>query len=353
MRAAAPSVLRATAWPTVAASYAHAVAHARGPRDDGTGGAGTTLGAWASPTQRLPFADVRLLWERLLGPDENPYVGLTVGSSLRPADLHVLGHLVLASASLAEAAAAAVSYHPLVSEAGVVSLHRGPRQSRMVYRPMVAPGAMHPQQVEAVVTGMVTAAGWIARDWAPVSVAFAHRAIGEPGRYAEILRCPVAFDAAENAITVRTAELDRPRALSDPDLVALHRRHADVLLGGLPASATLRARVRGWLDRADLLRVGPEDLRDVLFISPRTLRRALREEGTSWRELLDDARHMRALELLRTSDLTLVGVARQVGLSGAAALVRAFTRWHHMTPGAYRRHHAHSTSTAPSERPPP
>ncbi|MFF7190674.1 AraC family transcriptional regulator ligand-binding domain-containing protein [Streptomyces sp. NPDC008222] len=353
MRAAALSAMRAAARPTVAASYAHAVAHARGPGDDGTGAADTTRGAWASPTQRLPFAEVRLLWERILGPDEDPYVGLAVGSSLRPADLHVLGHLVLASSSLAEAAAAAVSYHPLVSEAGVLSLHRGPRQSRMVYGPTVAPGAMHPQQVEAVVTGMVTAAGWIARDWAPASVSFAHRAIGDPGRYVEFLRCPVVFEAAENAITVRTAELDRPRALSDPELVALHRRHADVLLGGLPASATVRARVRGWLDQADLLRAGPEDLRDILFLSPRTLRRALREEGTSWRELLDDARHMRALVLLRTTDLTLDGVARQVGLSGAAALVRAFSRWHHMTPGAYRRHHAHDRHTAHSKKPPP
>ncbi|GAA3050041.1 AraC family transcriptional regulator [Streptomyces glomeratus] len=338
--------MRAAAWPTVAASYAHAVAHARGPQDMGTGAAGTTGGAWASPTQRLPFAEVRRLWELLLGPDEEPHVGLVVGSSLRPADLHVLGHLVLASASLAEAAAAAVRYHRLVSEAGVVSLDRGPQRSRLVYRPTVAPGVMHPQQVEAVVTGMVTAAGWIAPDWAPVSVAFTHRAIGAPGRYTEILRCPVVFDAAENAVTVRTTELDRPRALTDPALTALHRRHADGLLGGLPATDMLCARVRGWLDQADLLRARPEDLRDVLFLSPRTLRRALREEGTSWRELLDEARHMRALQLLRTTDLTLDAVARQVGLSGAAALVRAFTRWHHMTPGAYRRHHAHNGVTS-------
>ncbi|MEU6370212.1 AraC family transcriptional regulator ligand-binding domain-containing protein [Streptomyces sp. NPDC046931] len=258
-------------------------------------------------------------------------------------------YLLLASSSLAEAAAAAVRYHRLVSEAGVVALDRGPRRSRLVYRPSVAPGTMHPQQVEAIVTGMVTAAGWIAPDWTPVSVTFAHPAIGDPRRYTEILRCPVVFDAAENAVTVRTAELERPRALTDPELVALHRRHADGLLGGLPATAMLRTRVRGWLDQADLLRAGPEDLRDVLFLSSRTLRRALREEGTSWRELLDEARHMRALQLLRTTGLPLEAVARQVGLSGAAALVRAFTRWRHMTPGAYRRHHAHNSVASPED----
>lgn len=59
-------------------------------------------------------------------------------------------------------------------------------------------------------------------------------------------------------------------------------------------------------------------------------------EGTSWRALLDTARHARARRLLETTDLPLDRVAPVVGLSGATALVRAFTRWEGMPPGAYR-----------------
>ncbi|MFD3802977.1 hypothetical protein ACFWSF_10855 [Streptomyces sp. NPDC058611] len=52
----------------------------------------------------------------------------------------------------------------------------------------------------------------------------------------------------------------------------------------------LRERVRQWLEYAPLDRSGPGEPSRELHPSPRTLRRMLREEGTSWRELLDGAR---------------------------------------------------------------
>ncbi|MFJ7587642.1 helix-turn-helix domain-containing protein [Streptomyces sp. NPDC097617] len=82
--------------------------------------------------------------------------------------------------------------------------------------------------------------------------------------------------------------------------------------------------------------LGPADAGRGVHLSPRTLRRALQGEGTSWRALLDAARHRRTRRLLETTDLPLDRIAPLVGLSGATALVRAFTRWEGVTPGAYR-----------------
>ncbi|GGZ45566.1 AraC family transcriptional regulator [Streptomyces subrutilus] len=322
---------------TVAASYAHAVWTA--VLADGEAGGPRGPGRWASPTERVPFAEVREVWRRALGAGEaDPHVGLRVGALLRPAGLHVLGHVVLTSASLADAARAAVRYHPLVSQAGTVGLIRGAERSRLRYRPTVGPDAMHPQQVEAIVTAMVTAARWVAGDgWAPVSVAFAHPRAGSPEPYARVLRCPVVFGAAEHEIVLANADLDRPRVPCDPELNALHRAYADRLLRELTTSVPLRERVRQWLEHAPLDGSGPAEPSKELHLSPRTLRRVLREEGTSWRELLDGARHARVRRLLETTGLPLDRVAGAVGLSGATALVRAFTRWEGVTPGAYRR----------------
>ncbi|MEU6083212.1 AraC family transcriptional regulator ligand-binding domain-containing protein [Streptomyces sp. NPDC047108] len=295
-------------------------------------------GAWASSAERLPFSEVRRVWDRVLGPTEQPHTGLRIGYALQPSALHVLGHLVLTCTSLAEAAAQAVRYLPLVSEAGALRLERGARRSRLVYRPSVPEGAMHPQQVEAVVAASVTAARWIAgRRWAPAAVAFTHARIGDLAPYERILRCPVSFGAERNTVTVATPELDLVRGPGDPELAALHRAHADRLLSGLAAPVTVRQRVRGWLDQAPLDRVGPEDVQEALHLSERTLRRLLREEGTCWSDLLDAARHDRARRLLASTDRTLERIAHELGLSGAPAFVRAFTRWEGTTPGSYRR----------------
>ncbi|MCX4547063.1 AraC family transcriptional regulator [Streptomyces sp. NBC_01565] len=334
--------------PSVTACYALAVLRATA---DGTAGSAGSAGlvrsaSWALPTDRLEFGEMRALWDAVLGArDAGPHTGLLVGDRIRPEGLHIMGHLVLTCASLADAALAAERYHPLVSQAGTVTLDRRSGVSRVRYRPTVDPAAMHPQQVEAIVSSMVRAARWIAGDdWAPLSVSFAHPRAGSAEPYARVLGCPVTFDAPENAITVANEDLDRRRPLYDPALNALHRAYADRLLHQLSAPApatapTVAERVRRWLEHAALEDAVPEGPAKELNISVRTLRRALHAEGTSWRALLDTARHGRARRLLETTPLPLDRIAPLVGLSGATALVRAFTRWEGMPPGAYRGRH--------------
>ncbi|MGW6823622.1 AraC family transcriptional regulator [Streptomyces sp. NPDC055005] len=323
---------------TVAACYARAVLSAT------TKGADEP-GVWNSPMERLGFTEMRALWETVIGSEgADPHTGLLVGDRIRPASLHVLGHVVLTCASLADAADAAARYHPLVSQAGTVTLHRGDERTRIRYRPNVDPATMHPQQVEAILTGMVRAARWVAGDdWAPRSVSFTHSRAGSAEPYTRVLGCPVAFDAPENAITVGNEDLDRRRAPCDPELGALHRAYADRLLHELSTAVTIGERVRQWLEHAPLDGTGPAEPGRELNLSARTLRRALQEEGTSWRVLLDAARHARARRLLETTDLPLDRIAPLVGLSGATALVRAFTRWEGITPGTYRGRHAGAT----------
>ncbi|WP_406179713.1 AraC family transcriptional regulator ligand-binding domain-containing protein [Streptomyces sp. NBC_01006] len=334
--------------PSVTACYAFAVLRAV---EDGTVGSA----AWALPTHRLEFGEMRALWDAVLGArDAGPHTGLLVGDRIRPEGLHIMGHLVLTCASLADAALAAERYHPLVSQAGTVTLDRRSGVSRVRYRPTVDPAAMHPQQVEAVVSSMVRAGRWIAGDdWAPLSVSFAHPRTGSAEPYARVLGCPVTFDAPENAITIADEDLDRRRPLYDPALNALHRAYADRLLHELsaPATVSVAEHVRRWLEHAAFEDAGPEGPAKELNLSVRTLRRALHAEGTSWRALLDTARHGRVRRLLETTPLPLDRIAPLVGLSGATALVRAFTRWEGMPPGAYRGLHRHAAGSG-AEAPP-
>ncbi|MFB8395240.1 AraC family transcriptional regulator [Streptomyces yangpuensis] len=319
--------------PSVTASYAHAVLSA-----SARGGGGGGSGPWALPTDRLEYGEMRALWDGVLAAgDAGPHTGLLVGDRIRPDGLHILGHLILTCASLAEAAEAAERYHPLVSQAGTVTLERQGGVGRIGYRPTVGPSAMHPQQVEAVVSSMVRAARWIVGDdWTPLTVSFAHARAGAAEPYARVFGCAVAFDAADNAITVADEDLDRRRPVHDPVLNALHRAYADRLLARLSAAGTVAGGVRRWLDRATLEDASPEGPAQQLNLSVRSLRRALHTEGTSWRALLDAARRARARRLLETTDLPLDRIAPLVGLSGATALVRAFTRWEGLPPGAYR-----------------
>ncbi|WP_431776231.1 AraC family transcriptional regulator [Streptomyces cucumeris] len=288
------------------------------------------------PDERIACTSVRDLWLAILEDTGNPHAGVDFGIRRRPSALHVVGHLVMNCATLAEAAEVGIRYQSLVNEAGRFSLASERQYTRLLYE--VPPVPVEPQQVEAGLAGIVTAARWVTGPgWAPGSVSFAHPCGGDPGHYAEVFGCPVLFERPRYEIVVPTADAHRRWNPTDPALTALHRRHADALLAQLRRQESAANRAKAILQTSDLRGIRAQDVAALLQISERTLRRALSDENTSWRELLDAVRHERTRELLSTTSWTLERIAHEAGMSGAASFVRAFTRWEGVSPGAYRR----------------
>ena len=76
---------------------------------------------------------------------------------------------------------------------------------------------------------------------------------------------------------------------------------------------------------------------ELLGISPRTLRRQLAAESTSWREILDDLRYERAVSLLAAAKPSIREISEALGYSDPAHFTRFFSRKADLTPSAYRR----------------
>jgi AraC-like DNA-binding protein len=70
-----------------------------------------------------------------------------------------------------------------------------------------------------------------------------------------------------------------------------------------------------------------------LHVDPRTLRRHLDAEGTSFRALSDEVRSTIAIELLTGAGMTIEESAARLGYHDAARFTRAFKRWTGRTPG--------------------
>ena len=72
------------------------------------------------------------------------------------------------------------------------------------------------------------------------------------------------------------------------------------------------------------------------FVSPRTLRRRLSEEGYSFQEAKNLAREKRAKYYLSQTKMPLSEIAFELGFSELSAFSRAFRSWVGETPQSYR-----------------
>ena len=79
-----------------------------------------------------------------------------------------------------------------------------------------------------------------------------------------------------------------------------------------------------------------QTIADELHVDPRTLRRRLATEGTSYRALLDEVRRQLAVELLQ-QDLSVEEISRYLGYAETANFTHAFTRWEGTAPSYFRR----------------
>jgi AraC-like DNA-binding protein len=75
----------------------------------------------------------------------------------------------------------------------------------------------------------------------------------------------------------------------------------------------------------------------LLGVSPRALSNKLSVSGTSFKQLLDNARFEVAKQLLQNTSMTLADISWKLDYSEVSPFNRAFNRWCGTPPGDWRR----------------
>jgi AraC-like DNA-binding protein len=135
--------------------------------------------------------------------------------------------------------------------------------------------------------------------------------------------------------------LDEPLRGHDPKLHEVLRRYAESTLAALPQRESVTEKVRRYLvERLATGDISLEQAARTLRMSSRTLGRRLSEEGTTFKNLVDDTRRAIALRYVAGHDLGLSEVALLSGFTETPSFYRAFRRWTGMTPTKYRWTHS-------------
>jgi len=157
--------------------------------------------------------------------------------------------------------------------------------------------------------------------------------------YHNNLFCPINFDQPFTEVIFPEHYLDRPFTLSSDILGDLCASQCQRLLKELESHHGWAAEVYQKLSRMPSI---PDinTMAEALFMSPRTLRRRLASEQTTYQQLVIDFRMSMAKQYLTETQLPMVEISDLIGYKNPANFYRVFFQLENMTPQRYREAHS-------------
>lgn len=145
------------------------------------------------------------------------------------------------------------------------------------------------------------------------------------------------YGAKMNSLSFDLAYLDRRLPHANPITATMCEQMCAQLIERRRARSGTSTIVRQYLSVPGSSLPDLPAMARIINVSERTLKRRLKEEGTSFRTLLMESRCAVAEELLKDWQLSMADIAFRLGFSDSSTFSQAFKRWHGVAPNVYRK----------------
>lgn len=305
--------------------------------------AGLSRDQLAVPQAQLPFLPVQLQLRRAIEQMNDPLLGLRISALINLATLGVLGYVVQTSSTLQNLIETTIRYECLLSNVGLTWLRMEGNTALWGWDCYIEDEVVSLHAIDCVLGNWATLLNLVKhRTVSPLlGVRLRHAPPKDPQllrEYEDFFRCPVQFNQPMSALLLEPDALSRSLALADPTLHEALEEHARLQLSKRGSRVSLSDQVKAEIRRQLARQVAPtrEEVAEELGMSGRTLHRKLQEDGTSFRDLLDELRLELAKDYLQDSALTVEAVAQQLGFQESQSFIRWFRQVAGTTPGEYR-----------------
>ncbi|WP_437757816.1 AraC family transcriptional regulator ligand-binding domain-containing protein [Sorangium sp. So ce1389] len=283
----------------------------------------------------IPLSAARYVWSSAERVSSDPVLGLRVAEALDVGALDILDYLSRSSASFGAALARFIRFAPLLADSGVLSLHADGGRAHFRH---VSPNGV-PAVSELLASMTVLRARAFSGEYVrPLAVRFRHHRNDRQcsaGAYERIFDAPVEFDAPCDELVFRREHLEVPFGSADPRLCEILEESAHLRLQQPSrVAAPPPAAPSGFIDEVrhvlrECIAEGNPNVDHVaerMGVSPRTLQRQLREQGTSHRALLAETRVALMDRYLASANPSRHMLAAELGYVSARSASRALRR---------------------------
>lgn len=301
------------------------------------GRVGLDLAKAANPDWRVGQGVFNELMQQCIAATGDEAFGLLAAEQLQPQVLHSLGLAWLASDTVYDGLKRLQRFGRLVATGIDLGLREEGDSVRLLlgfdsHAEDVVPASR--DYAIGIITRMCRLT--LGEYLAPVNIELGRPCPSEPERWEYLLSSRIVFDAPANCITWSSADIMEPLVTGDPALARINDEHTAAFLDSFLVRSTTREVVDKIVEQLPDGPPSQQQIAQALHMSNRTLQRKLKEEGTRFKDLLQDTRMQLAGRYLRSPGRSVVETAYLLGFSEPSTFSRAFKRWAGQSPVQYR-----------------
>ncbi|MGK5091803.1 AraC family transcriptional regulator [Deltaproteobacteria bacterium TL4] len=285
-----------------------------------------------TPKQYLTLAEEAMLRTNDQG------LGLRVGKNMESAAFSHVGYAAMNSMTVRECLELGIKYQGIITHGIRLELIEAKEEAILRIESAIEGKRLSKFIVEVGMAGLANVSRILTEiTVSPKVVCFQYAEPSYIQEYYHIFQCPLKFNHAFNQFVFDRAYLDLPITHADLTLSKIMKKTCEDLMAELPQRPSLKTQVQQVTD--DLFYIQYPSFTEVaerLGMTTRTLRRKLKEEETSFQEILDEIRRNLSVFYLKRKEMSLAEIAQRLGFSESSAFHRSFKKWTGKTPGEYR-----------------
>lgn len=260
-----------------------------------------------------------------------------MGQRAKPGTFAMMCHACSNCATLGDFLQRCAEFNALVNDCVVIELHRSSECARFTVTAL--PGMVDEDEVIIMIllSIMHRFSNWlIAQTIVLGEVGIGRSRPSYAHEYNFLFMAPIEFEQSTNSLNFASSYLDMPVLREEREFDQFLSQPFVQLMANPDLDRSLAAKIRTMI-KTEVAGKFPDfnAVADSLHLTPATLRRRLRDEGSSYQQLKDDMRRDTAIHHLGRGAMTMEQVAESVGFAEPTSFFRAFKRWTGVTPRAY------------------
>jgi len=270
---------------------------------------------------------------------EIPGISLLLGNAIKPQDYGLYGCTLLCCKDLRSTLLFAIRYHSLVTRTVNMSLHENDmEQSCFRFEDLLLTSDLEEFNIElqCVIVLSLVRDCLNSAEFSFDALRFSFDKPKHHQQYEVFFCCPISYNNAHSEFVFNNDRWSLKPTQSNPFAMPLLLSQCDLVLNTVDSKNQFLVTIKTWICENMHKELCADNLANELYLTPRTLRRKLSEQGTSFTLMVKELRCIAAKKLITETQLTIEDIGYSIGFNDTSNFRAAFKKWTGKTPSNMR-----------------